>query len=232
VISCLARRLLNCLVTGDSVLGTRSCSRYTCTRFYSSFFTFFWHHSIKDKAEVQNFKTFVKLSVKSLYKIGFSRKPRYQWKRTVSFCVFSKNVTFHSAYSTKTHNSASSLNTLYTAESAQFYSTFSPMTISLTPRFPWKREVWLRFFAESAQNNPKTHSSKDNTIFNSVFSATTLSHASRFRRKGSDRELQISWRICRIFSKMLAVLRFVSISDWKMQKSLKTDDENLVHVYL
>ncbi len=30
---------------------------------------------------------------------------------------------------------------------------------------------------------------------------------------------------------MLAVLRFVSISEWKMQ-SLKTDYENLVHVYL
>jgi hypothetical protein len=32
---------------------------------------------------------------------------------------------------------------------------------------------------------------------------------------------------------MLALLRFVSICDWKMQKKvLKTDDENLVHVYL
>jgi hypothetical protein len=35
----------------------------------------------------------------------------------------------------KTHNFASYLNTLYTAESAQFYSPFSPTTISLTPRF-------------------------------------------------------------------------------------------------
>jgi hypothetical protein len=32
---------------------------------YSSFFTFFWHHSIKDKAEIQNLKKFVKLRVKS-----------------------------------------------------------------------------------------------------------------------------------------------------------------------
>jgi hypothetical protein len=32
---------------------------------------------------------------------------------------------------------------------------------------------------------------------------------------------------------MLAELRFVYISDWKKQtKSLKTDYENLVHVYL
>ncbi len=41
-------------------------------------------------------------------------------------------------YLPKTHNFASSLNSLYTAESAQFYSAFSPTTISLTPRFhPW-----------------------------------------------------------------------------------------------
>ncbi len=31
---------------------------------------------------------------------------------------------------------------------------------------------------------------------------------------------------------MLAVLRFVSISDWKIKKKFKTNDENLVHVYL
>ncbi len=172
-------------MTSDSVLGTWSCQRYTCTRFYSSFFTFFWHHSVKDKAEVQNFKNVVtsKLSVKTLYKIGFSQIPHYRQKRTVSFCVFSENVMFHSAYSPKTHNSASSLNTLFTAESGQFYSAFSSITISLTPRFCWKREVWLRFFAESAQNDPKTHSSEDNAIFNAVFLATTLSHASHFQRK-------------------------------------------------
>jgi hypothetical protein len=72
---------------------------------------------------------------------------------------------------------------LYIAESAQFYSAFSPTTISLTLRFRRKREVWLCFFAENAQNNPKTHSYKDNAKFNVAFSATTLSHASRFRRK-------------------------------------------------
>ncbi len=72
---------------------------------------------------------------------------------------------------------------LYTAESAQFYSAFSPTTISLTLRFRRKREVWLRFFAENAQYNPKTHSYEDNAKFNSKFSATTLSCASRFRRK-------------------------------------------------
>ncbi len=90
---------------------------------------------------------------------------------------------FHSAYSPKTHNFVSSLNTLYIAESAQFYSAVLLRTISLTPHFRRKREVWLRFFAENAQNDPKTHSYKDNAKFNATFSATMRSHASRFRRK-------------------------------------------------
>jgi hypothetical protein len=71
---------------------------------------------------------------------------------------------------------------LYTAESAQFNSLFSPTTISLTPRFRRKREVWLPFFAENDQNDLKTHSYKDNAKFHSAFSPTTLSYASCFRR--------------------------------------------------
>ncbi len=91
---------------------------------------------------------------------------------------------FHSTYSPKMHNFASSLNMLYTAESAQFYSACSPTTISsLTPRVRQKRKVWLRFFAENAQNDPKTHSYEDSAKFNYMFSATMLSHASRFRQK-------------------------------------------------
>ncbi len=111
------------------------------------------------------------------------REYRIITERTVSLHVFGENTTFHSAYSPKTHNLASSLNTLCTAESAQFNFTFLPTTISLTPRFRWKRQVWLRFFAENAQNNPKTHSYEDNTKFNSLFLATMLSNASRFWRK-------------------------------------------------
>ncbi len=152
-------------------------------RFYSSFFTFLWHHSIIDKAEIQNLKIFVKLSVKSSYKIGFLRIQRYRQKCTVSLRVFSKNATSYSVYSPKTHNSASSLNTLYTDESEQFYSAFLPTTISLTPRFCQKCKVWLRFFTENAQNDPKTHSYEDNAKFKTAFSATTLNHASRFWRK-------------------------------------------------
>ncbi len=90
---------------------------------------------------------------------------------------------FHSAYSPKTHKFASSLKTLYTAESAKFYSAFLLTTISLTPRFCRKREVWLRFFAENTQNDPKMHSYEDCAKFTSAFSATTLSHASCFRQK-------------------------------------------------
>ncbi len=134
-------------------------------------------------SEAQNFKNFVKLGVKSSYIIGFSRIPRYRRKRTVSLRVFGENATFHSAYSPKTKNSASSLNTLCIAKSAQFYSAFSATTISLTPRFRRKRKVWFRFFAENAQNDQKTHSYEDSAMFNVAFSATTLSHASRFRRK-------------------------------------------------
>ncbi len=103
--------------------------------FIVRFSHFFCHHSIKDKAEAQNFQIFIKLSVQSSYIIGFSRIPRYRRKRTVSLCVFGENATFHCAYSPKRHNSASSLNTLYTAKSAQFYSAFLQTTISLTPRF-------------------------------------------------------------------------------------------------
>jgi hypothetical protein len=71
----------------------------------------------------------------------------------------------------------------YIAKSTQFYSAFLPSTISLTPRFCRKYEVLLRFFAENAQNDLKTHSYEDSAKINVAFSATTLSHASRFRRK-------------------------------------------------
>ncbi len=83
----------------------------------------------------------------------------------------------------KSHYQFHLLHPLYTAESAQFYSTFSPATISLTPRFRWKRKVLLSFFPENAQNDHKTHSYEDSAKFNSTFSVTTLSYALRFRQK-------------------------------------------------
>jgi hypothetical protein len=103
---------------------------------------------------------------------------------------------------------------MYISESAQFYSAFSPTTISLTPRFCRKREVWVRFFAENAQNDPKTHSNEDTAKFNITFWATMLSHASLFRRKwGVIKNFKYLCEFLRIFSKMLAVLRFESISE-------------------
>ncbi len=72
---------------------------------------------------------------------------------------------------------------LYTAQSAQFYSVFSPTTISSTLRFCRKREVWLRFFAKNARNDLKTHSYKDSAKCNSAFLATMLSHALHFWQK-------------------------------------------------
>jgi hypothetical protein len=102
---------------------------------------FFWNHSIIDKTDVQSFIFLKKLNVKFSLKTGFSRIQRFRRKRTVSLRFFVESATFHSAYSPKTHDSASSLNRLYTAQSAEFYSVFSPTTISLTPRFRRKREV-------------------------------------------------------------------------------------------
>jgi hypothetical protein len=55
----------------------------------------------------------------------------------------------------------------------------TPTTISFLP----KTGSLLRFIAENAQNDLKTHSYKYSAKFNVVFSATKLSHASRFRRK-------------------------------------------------
>ncbi len=72
---------------------------------------------------------------------------------------------------------------MYIAESTQVYSAFPPTPISLTPRFRRKCEVWLRFFAENAQNDPKTHSYEDSAKFNVAFSASMLSHTSRFQQK-------------------------------------------------
>ncbi len=129
-----------------------------------------------DKAEAQNFKNLVQLSVKSLYIIGFLWLPCYRRKRTVSLRVFSENPTFHSVYVRKTKISASSLNTLYISKSAQF-----------TLHFHQQRLVLLRAFAENAKFDPaflpKTHSYEDTAKFNIAIWSITLSHASRFRRK-------------------------------------------------
>jgi hypothetical protein len=108
--------------------------------------------------------------------VWFSRIPRYRRKRTVSLRVYGKNVTFHSAYSLKMKNSASSLNTLYIAESAQFYSAFSPTMISLTP---------LRDFAENAKFDSAFSPRTLKTIRKRTVTKTALSLTLCFRRQRS-----------------------------------------------
>jgi hypothetical protein len=122
---------------------------------------------------------------------------------------------------------------LYTAESAHFNSPFSPTMISLTPRFCQKREVWLPFFAENAQNVPKTHSYEDNAKFHSAFSSTTLSYASRFRRNRGVienfeylDEFEEDFRECWLY----CVLYLLLIE--RCKNKFQTDYENLVPVYL
>jgi hypothetical protein len=69
---------------------------------------------------------------------------------------------------------------LYTAESAQFNSTFSPTTISLT--YAENAKFDSPFSLKTLITIRKTHSYEDNAKFHSAFSLTMLSYASRFRR--------------------------------------------------
>ncbi len=102
-------------------------------------FHIFWHHSTKDKAEAQNFKNFVKLSVKSSYIIRFSQIPRYRQTRTVSLRVFAENVQFR-FFSEYTINcrKRTVLPCIF-ANNDQFNSVLLQITRSLTPLFCQKR---------------------------------------------------------------------------------------------
>ncbi len=135
----------------------------THARDFVVLFHFFCHHSIKDKAEVQNFINVVKLSVTFSYIIGFSWIPRYYQKHTDSLGLFGKNAMVHAAFSAKTlsstlrtvylpklHNSPSSLITEYAVycQKCTVLLHISPTMKSLTSRF--RHKVWLCFFAENA----------------------------------------------------------------------------------
>ncbi len=185
-------------------------SRYTCTRFCSSFFPFFWHHSITDKAEVKKRKKIlirckILVHIRIFANIALPPKahcftPHIRRKRIILLFLW--------------------ICCMYTTKSAQFYSAFSPTTISLTPHFRQKREVCLRFFAEKAQNDPKMLSYKDNAKFNSMFSVTTLSYASCFQRKrGVIENFEYSiWANLKISENAgCTAFCIYSISDWKMQ---------------
>ncbi len=111
----------------------------------------------------------------------------------MDFCeyrVIAKNAPFHNAFSAKTLRFTPHIRRKCIIPLLHWIRcilpkapAFSPTTISLTPRFRWKHEVLLRFFAEIAQNDPKTHSYEDSAKSNYEFSETTLSHALRVRRK-------------------------------------------------
>jgi hypothetical protein len=147
-------------------------------RFYSSFFTIFWYHSIIDKAEAQNVLKNCKLNLEF---------PYINWFFFHEYLIFPKNAQFHSTFSTKTLRFTprfhwicfSSENAVYCGKRPVLLcvftnndycnSAFLPKTLSFTPRF-----------TENAQYDPKTHSLEDNTKFNFAFSATALSFATCF----------------------------------------------------
>jgi hypothetical protein len=91
-------------------------------------------------------------------------------------------ATFDFAYSLEMHNDISSLNPLYTAQNAQFYSPFSRTAISLTPRFRGKCEVWLHFFAENAKFDSAFLPKTIKTIQNHTVAKTMLNFISCFWR--------------------------------------------------
>jgi hypothetical protein len=96
--------------------------------------------------------------------------------------VVTENAPFHTAFSAnilnltlnsrKSCKSTSSLNTLHTDESPQFYSAFSSTTNSVIRRCCQKSQVFPSFFAEDGQYS---------CAF--FFSARALRHATCFQRK-------------------------------------------------
>jgi hypothetical protein len=104
---------------------------YTCTRFLVHFSHFFGHHSIKDKAEVQNITNIFIIIQNSPTKCDFHEN-RIVYKNAPFHHAFLAKMhcftphfgEFHSAYPLKMRNFASFLNMLYSAKSAQFYSVF------------------------------------------------------------------------------------------------------------
>ncbi len=76
---------------------------------------------------------------------------------------------------------------------------------------------------------PKTHSCEDNAKFNSAFSVTTLSYTTRFRRR---RGVIENFEYLGVLKKIFEDRSFAVFCIKMQKKGLKTDYENLVHVYL
>ncbi len=77
------------------------------------------------------------------------------------------------------------------------------------------------------------HSYEDNTKFNSEFSTTMLSHASRFcRKRGVIENFEYLGEFKEYFRKCWLYCVLHLLVTERCKKSLKTNDENLVHVHL
>ena len=77
------------------------------------------------------------------------------------------------------------------------------------------------------------HTYEGNAKFNSEFSATTITHDSRFRRKqGVIENFEYLGEFEEYFRKCWLYCVLYLLVTERCKKSLKTDYENLVHVYL
>jgi hypothetical protein len=128
-------------------------------RLCSSFFIFVWYHSIINQTEVQSSQIFLIECEIFLHNQIFANTG-----------LVPKTHCFTPRICPKMRSSVSSLNMLYTAESAQFYSAFAPTTISSTLCFWRNCKVCSTF-------SPKTLK----TIQKRTVSKTTLNFALHFR---------------------------------------------------
>jgi hypothetical protein len=122
--------------------------------------------------------------------------------------------------------SASSLYTLYTDNSTQIYSAFLSVMLNLTLRYSWKYKVLLCFFAEYTRHDPKNTQLEDNANFHLSFVWQAQLCYTHLAKTVSDLDFWISGPISKRFLKILDILCWISISDWVMQKKLRTDHEN------
>ncbi len=182
--------------------------------FYSSFFTFFsliqWQ--TRPRSRISKFSL---LNFKFSYIIGFSWILCFHRKRTVSLHNFGETLSFP----LRIHRKCAILLHLWIHCKLLKAHSF-------TPHFRPHRLVYLNAVAENAKFNSAFY-----RRCSKVFGDSAKLCYALWTKTVSYWKFWISGRIWKRFSKMLAILCFVSIDDWKMQKKLKTDNENLVHLY-
>jgi hypothetical protein len=104
---------------------------------------------------------------------------------------------------------------------------------SVTLRCHRKHKVWLHFFAEEAQNDPKTHCYEENAKFHSALLVATLIYATCFRQKlGVIENFEYLGEFGKDFENVGWTEFCIYFSDWNMRKKVKSGYDNLVHVYL